>query len=62
MTQEYEDNSIKHLNSDRCDSNQRERSLPSVFQQSEIIITNKNLKEAGYRNFNVIIKLLYTYT
>lgn len=62
MTQEYEDNSIKHLNSDRCDSNQREGSLPSVFQQSEIIITNKNLKEAGYRNFNVIIKLLYTYT
>ena len=45
MTQEYEDNSIKHLNSDRCDSNQREGSLPSVFQQSEIIITNKNLKD-----------------
>ena len=59
MTQEYGDNGIKFLSYDRGDSSQCEGSLPSVSQKSEMIITNKNLKEAGYRNFNVIIKFLY---
>ena len=61
MVQEYDSNSTQPLGNDGYNSSGGSCTLPSVSQTTEIIITNKNLKESGYRNYNLIIKLLYSY-
>ena len=61
MVQEYDSNSTQPLGNDGYNSSGGSCTLPSVSQTTEIIITNKNLKESGYRNYKLIIKLLYSY-